>query len=88
MSVLLTAERISGSETELHLFNLIIGLNGYTVCSGVISAELNGRNIISKPLDVEEYMRIGIISRKGVGTLAICKGVYRSIEGALYVMLQ
>ena len=48
------------------LFNLIIGLNGYTVCSGVISAELNGRNIISKPLDVEEYMRIGIISRKGV----------------------
>ena len=24
------------------LFNLIIGLNGYTVCSGVISAELNG----------------------------------------------
>ena len=48
------------------LFNLIIGLNGYTVCSGVISADLNGRNIISKPLDVEEYMRIGIISRKGV----------------------
>ena len=48
------------------LFNLIIGLNGYTVCSGVISAELNGRNIISKPLDVDEYMRIGIISRKGV----------------------
>lgn len=66
MSALLTAERISGSETELHFFNLIIGLNGYTVCSGVISAELNGRNIISKPLDVEEYMRIGIISRKGV----------------------
>lgn len=57
------------------------------MCSGVISAELNGRNIISKPLDVEEYMRIGIISRKGV-VLAICKGVYRSIEGALYVTLQ
>ena len=48
------------------LFNLIIGLNGYTVCSGVLSAELNGKNIISKPLDVEEYMRIGIITRKGV----------------------
>ena len=43
------------------LFNLIIGLNGYTVCSGVISAELNGRNIISKPLDVErsEERRVG-----------------------------
>ena len=48
------------------LFNLLIGLNGYTVCSGVISAELNGKNIISKPLDMEEYMQIGIITRKGV----------------------
>lgn len=48
------------------LFNLIIGLNGYTVCSGVISQELNGKNIISKPLDVEEYMKIGLITRKGV----------------------
>ena len=28
------------------LFNLLIGLNGYTVCSGVISAELNGASII------------------------------------------
>lgn len=65
MSALLTAERISG-QRQSYTFNLIIGLNGYTVCSGVISAELNGRNIISKPLDVEEYMRIGIISRKGV----------------------
>ena len=47
------------------LFNLLIGLNGYTVCSGVISKELNGENIISKPLDIDEYMNIGIIHLKG-----------------------
>ena len=29
------------------LFNLAMGLNGYTVCSGVISHELNGLGIIS-----------------------------------------
>lgn len=46
------------------LFNLVIGLNGYTVCSGVISHELNGPGIISIPLDVDEYMEIGIITRK------------------------
>ena len=46
------------------LFNLAIGLNGYTVCSGVISHELNGPGIISIPLDVDEYMEIGIITRK------------------------
>ena len=46
------------------LFNLVIGLNGYTVSSGVISKELNGENIIAKPLAVDEQMRIGIIRQK------------------------
>lgn len=46
------------------LFNLLIGLNGYTVSSGVISKKLNGENIIAKPLLVDEYMRIGTIRLK------------------------
>ena len=46
------------------LFNLLIGLDGYTVCSGVISAELNGPSIVSVPLEVDEYMEIGVITRK------------------------
>lgn len=48
------------------LFNLVIGLNGYTVSSGVISKELNGEDIIAKPLCVEEYMRIGTITQKNI----------------------
>lgn len=48
------------------LFNLVIGLNGYTVSSGIISKELNGENIIAKPLAVEEYMQIGIITQKNM----------------------
>jgi len=46
------------------LFNLLIGLNGYTVCSGVISKELNGKNIIAKPLDIDLDMNVGIITKK------------------------
>lgn len=46
------------------LFNLAVGLNGYTVSTGVISKELNGENIIAKPLMVEEYMRVGVIRQK------------------------
>lgn len=47
------------------LFNLLIGLNGYTICSGIISEELNGSNIVSVPLDVADYMEIGyIVHRK------------------------
>ena len=48
------------------LFNLAVGLDGYTVSSGVISKELIGENIIGKPLLVDEYMRIGTIVRKDV----------------------
>jgi Transcriptional regulator len=49
------------------LFNLLIGLNGYTVCSGVIDKNLNGKDIISVPLEEENNMRIGYIThRKGV----------------------
>lgn len=47
------------------LFNLLIGLNGYTVCSGMISHELNGENIIALPLEADEHMEIGVITRKG-----------------------
>lgn len=43
------------------LFNMLIGLDGYTICSGVISEELNGPNIIARPLDVDDYMEIGYI---------------------------
>lgn len=46
------------------LFNLVIGLNGYTVSTGVISRELNGENIIARPLLVEEFMRVGVIKQK------------------------
>lgn len=48
------------------LFNLLVGLDGYTICTGVISTELNGENIISKPLMIDEYMRVGTVTRKGV----------------------
>lgn len=46
------------------LFNLLIGLNGYTVCSGVIDEELNGKDIIAVPLADESDMRIGYITHK------------------------
>ena len=48
------------------LFNLLIGLDGYTICSGIISHELNGPEIIARPLDCDEHMTVGIITRKGM----------------------
>lgn len=48
------------------LFNLLIGLNGYTICSGIISHELNGPEIIARPLECDEHMTVGVITRKGM----------------------
>ncbi|WP_044916900.1 LysR family transcriptional regulator [Butyrivibrio sp. WCE2006] len=46
------------------LFNLVIGLNGFTVSSGVIDSKLNGSSIIARPLAVDKCMRIGVLHKK------------------------
>lgn len=43
------------------LFNLLIGLQGYTICSGVLNNNLNGDQILAKPLVTDETMEIGWI---------------------------
>ena len=46
------------------LFNLVIGLGGYTISSGVLSSDLNGERIISRPLECDEEMWIGYIKHE------------------------
>ena len=44
------------------LFNLLIGLDGYTISSGIINEELNGEEIIARPLLVDDFMEIGYLT--------------------------
>ncbi len=46
------------------LFNLLIGLNGYTISSGILSSDLNGTDIVAIPLESDERMEIGYIAQK------------------------
>ena len=46
------------------LFNLLIGLNGYTISTGVLSKDLNGNEIIPVPLDCEETINVGWIAHR------------------------
>jgi transcriptional regulator cpsY len=39
----------------------MIGLNGYTISSGIISSKLNDDKIVAVPLDVEDTMELGIL---------------------------
>lgn len=46
------------------LFNLLIGLNGYTISTGILSEDLNGTNIVSVPLAEGENMTVGWVVNK------------------------
>ncbi len=51
------------------MLNLMVGLNGYTLCSGIISEDLNGNEFVAVPFRDDEVnhnsvMEIGYITRK------------------------
>ena len=53
------------------MLNLMVGLNGYTLCSGIICEELNGNDFIAVPFEADEgvignRMEIGYISKKNM----------------------
>ena len=48
----------------------MVGLNGYTLCSGIICEELNGDDYIAVPYEDKQnpnsVMEIGYIKKKGI----------------------
>jgi DNA-binding transcriptional LysR family regulator len=58
------------------LFNLLIGLNGYTISTGVLSSDLNGNEIIPVPLAIDEVINVGWIAQKNMPL---------SVLGAAYI---
>lgn len=51
------------------MLNLMVGLNGYTLCSGIICEELNGTDFVAVPFEADELnpnsvMEIGYIVKK------------------------
>jgi DNA-binding transcriptional LysR family regulator len=59
-------KRLIKADDRATLLNLMVGLNGYTMCSGIICEELNGSDYCAVKLKSDEEMSIGYISRKGV----------------------
>ena len=62
------------------MLNLMVGLNGYTLCSGIICNELNGDDYAAIPFDADDEnqignMEIGYITKK-YGTLSEIGEIY------------
>ena len=70
------------------MLNLMIGLNGYTLCSGIICEELNGNDFAAVPFrDDEENqnstMEIGYIVRKNAILSKMGERYVRALENYL-----
>lgn len=46
------------------IFNLMVGLNGYTISSGIISNKLNDDKIVAIPLEVDDSMTLGWLKHR------------------------
>lgn len=58
-------KRLIKANDRATLLNLMVGLDAYTLCSGIICEDLNGNDYCAVPLAETEKMRIGYIKRKG-----------------------
>ena len=64
LSTLSSAREIRVSDRAT-IFNLMIGLDGYTISTGIISDDLDPQ-IVAVPLDVDERIEIGWIGHSGI----------------------
>lgn len=67
------------------MLNLMVGLNGYTLCSGIICEELNGTDYIAVPLEDEgdpsaNTMEIGYIVKKDILLSSMSELYIREID--------
>ncbi len=59
-------KRLIKANDRATMLNLMVGLNGYTLCSGIICEDLNGSEYCAIKLKSSELMTIGYLTRKGV----------------------
>lgn len=57
-------KRLVRTSDRATILNLMVGINGYTLCSGIICEDLNGTDYCAVKLKTDEKMTIGYVSRK------------------------
>lgn len=70
------SEKVIRVSDRAAIVNLMIGLDGYTISSGIFPKYLQGKTIVAVPLHEKEVMRIGYV---------LCKGQSLSEMAKIYV---
>lgn len=77
-------KRLIKADDRATFLNLMIGLNGYTLCSGIICEKLNGSEYCAVKLKSDEVMTIGYLARKGVTISSLGKKYLEEISKYKY----
>ena len=73
-------KRLIKANDRATMLNLMVGLNGYTLCSGIICEDLNGTEYCAIKLKSDEVMTIGYLARKGVAISSLGQKYLEEIE--------
>lgn len=73
-------KRLIKADDRATFLNLMVGLNGYTLCSGIICEKLNGSDYCAVKLNCDEIMTIGYLVRKGVAISPLGKKYLEEIS--------
>ncbi len=65
----------------------MVGLNGYTLCSGIICEELNGSDYVAVPFRTEDEsgsrMEIGYITKKNIRLSSLARQYIEEMQNYL-----
>ena len=73
-------KRLVRANDRATMMNLMVGINGYTLCSGIICEDLNGSEYCAIKLKTDEKMTIGYIARKSSVISEMGQKIYRRVK--------
>lgn len=73
-------KRLIKANDRATMLNLMVGLNGYTLCSGILCESLNGSEYCAVKLKSSEVMTVGYLKRKGVAISLMGQKYLEEIE--------
>ena len=82
--------RMIKANDRASMLNLMVGLNGYTLCSGIICEELNGDNFLAVPFEDDSdaknsVMEIGYSTKDNTILSGIAERYIREIRAYLQI---
>ena len=75
-------KKIIKADDRATLLNLMVGLNAFTLCSGIITEDLNGSDYVAVPLESNDVMTIGYIKKARVELTKLGRSYIENLKRA------